>query len=412
MSTTVRQRVRAVSEDASVTPLELFFDLVFVYALTQVTALMAADPTAEGVLHGMIVLALFWWCWVGYSWLGNTVQADEGLTRGTFFFVMAVMFVASLAIPESFDDLSGGLDAPVVLAACYALVRLAHVGLYVLAAEGDSGLARQLAMFAPVMLVSISLVLAGALAGGSWQVGLWIAALAVDYGGTQAIGASGWRLRSAGHFSERHGLIVIVALGESIVAIGVGVTGLPISTPIVIASTLGIALAAALWWAYFDVVARVGEHVLANARGERRARLARDSYSYLHLPMVAGIVIAALGLKKVLGYVGGEEGHDWAYVMHGVPVYALHGGVALYLLAHVCFRLRNVGTLNRQRLVAAVLLLALIPAGERVGALMDLLLVTGITAALISYEALRHGDIRDRVRHHLEEEHGEAPRLS
>ena len=128
--------------------------------------------------------------------------------------------------------------------------------------------------------------------------------------------------------------------------------------------------------------------------------------------MIAGIVLAALGLKKVLGYVGGEDGHDWSYVMHGLPVYALHGGVALYLLAHVCFRLRNVGTLNRQRLFVAVLLLALIPLGERIGALMDLLLVSGIAVALIAYEALRHGDIRDRVRHHLEEEQGEVPRLS
>jgi low temperature requirement protein LtrA len=412
MSTTVRHRVRAVAEDASVTPLELFFDLVFVYALTQVTALMAEDSTGQGVLHGMIVLALFWWCWVGYSWLGNVVQADEGLTRATFFFVMAVMFVASLAIPEAFDDLPGGLDAPLVLAVCYALVRLAHIGLFTLAAEDDSGLVHQLALFAPVVLVSISLVIAGALVGGRGLVVLWIAALLVDYGGTQAIGASGWRLRSAGHFAERHGLIVIVALGESIVAIGVGVARLPISTSIVIASTLGIALSAAMWWAYFDVVARVGEHVLASARGEHRARLARDSYSYLHLPMIAGIVLAALGLKKVLGYVGGEDGHDWSYVMQGVPVYALHGGVALYLLAHVGFRLRNVGTFNRQRLFAAALLLALIPVGERIGALMDLLLVSGLAVALIAYEAMRHGDIRDRVRHHLEEEQGEVPRLS
>jgi low temperature requirement protein LtrA len=412
MSTTVRHRVRAVAEDASVTPLELFFDLVFVYALTQVTALMAADSTGGGVLHGMIVLALFWWCWVGYSWLGNVVQADEGLTRATFFFVMAVMFVASLAIPEAFDDLPGGLDAPLVLAVCYALVRLAHLGLFALAAEGDAGLAHQLVLFGAVMLVSISLVIAGALVGGRGQVGLWIAALVVDFGGTQAIGASGWRLRSAGHFAERHGLIVIVALGESIVAIGVGVTDLPISTSIVIAGVLGIALAAAMWWAYFDVVARVGEHVLAGARGEHRARLARDSYSYLHLPMIAGIVLAALGLKKVLGYVGGEDGHDWSYVMHGLPVYALHAGLALYLLAHVCFRLRNVRTLNRQRLLVAVLVLALIPVGERIGALMDLLLVSGLAVALIAYEAMRHGDIRDRVRHHLEEEQGEVPRLS
>jgi low temperature requirement protein LtrA len=406
MATTVRQRVRAVTEDASVTPLELYFDLVFVYALTQVTAMMADDPTWRGVLNGMIVLALFWWCWVGYSWLGSVAQSDEGWTRAAFLLVMATMFVAALAIPESFDDLSGGLDAPLVLALCYAIARIVHLGIFWMAGRGDPGLLHQLVLFGAVMALSIVLAVAGGLAGGDWQLWLWLGAVLVDYVGTQVIGASGWRLHSAAHFAERHGLIIIVALGESIVAIGLGVSELPVSTEIVLASVIGIALAGTFWWAYFDVVALVAERVLSRARGVHRARIARDAYSYIHLGMVAGIVLTALGLKTVMSYVGGADGHDWTDPIHGVPLYALHGGVALYLLAHVAFRLRNVRSLSKQRLTAAVLLLALIPIGDDIGALADLALVTAVMVALVTYEAIRFAARREEVRHDLERHRG------
>ena len=202
-----------------------------------------------------------------------------------------------------------------------------------------------------------------------------------------------------GHFSERHGLIIIIALGESIVAIGVGATAVPIAAPLIMAAVLGILLVATMWWVYFDVTALAAERRLARAEGVERARIARDAYWYLHLPMIAGVVFAALGLKKVLGYIGGDDGHDWTDSLHGLPVWALHGGPALYLLALIAFRLRNVGSLSRSRLVAVVALLATAPLGEHIGALLDLLLVTAIMAALIAWEAIRYAETRHRIRH-------------
>ena len=401
MSTSVRQRIQAVAEDAKVTPLELFFDLVFVYALTQVTALMAFELSGRRVLEGMIVLALIWWCWVGYSWLGNVAQADEGWTRGAFIAVMATMFVAALAIPEAFVDLPGGLNGPLVLAVCYGIVRFLHLAIFAVAGKAvdDPGLIHQLLRFGIVTGLSVALMIAGALVGGDAELVLWLGAVAVDYVGTQVIGASGWRLHSPAHFSERHGLIIIIALGESIVAIGVGVTSAAISTQIIIAAVLGIALVATMWWPYFDVTALAAERAFARREGVERTRLARDAYSYLHLPMVAGIVLAALGLKKVLGYVAGDDGHDWGDSLHGIGLAALHVGPALYLLSLVAFRFRNVRSLGRSRLITAAVLLATIPLGGQIGALPDLLLVTVIMAALITFEAVRYAEDRHRIRH-------------
>ena len=206
---------------------------------------------------------------------------------------------------------------------------------------------------------------------------MWLAALVGDYLGTVLAGASGWRINSAGHFAERHGLIIIIALGESIVSIGVGVTELPISWPIIVASVLGLTIAGALWWSYFDVVALVAERVLAKPQGAERARLARDSYSFLHLPMVIGIIFLSLGLKKVLSYVGGDDGHTLTDPLYGLPLIALYGGTSLYLLAHVAFRWRNTHTVNPHRTIVAVLLLALIP----VGALLPAMATLGLLAA-------------------------------
>lgn len=400
MATPIRQRVQVADHDQPVTPLELFFDLVFVYALTQVTALLSTNLTARGVLEGMVVLCLVWWCWVGFSWLGNTVKADEGIARAAFVAVMAAVFVASLTIPESYRDLPGGLEGPLVFAACYATVRLVHLGFYALAARssGDGGLMRQLQRFALVTGTSVVLMVAGAIAGGDAQLWLWLGAVLVDYLGTQAIGAAGWRLYAPRHFSERHGLIVIIALGESIVAIGVGASAAPISWPLIGGSVLGIALAAAMWWLYFDVTALAAERRLAAAEGVERAAIARDAYTYLHLPMVAGIVLVALGLKKVLSYVAGDGGKEWSDSLHGLPVWALHAGPALYLLALVLFRLRNVGSIGRSRPVAIVALVATAPLGEHVGALVDLLLTTVVLALLITYETVRYAETRQRIR--------------
>ncbi|MDQ3474860.1 MAG: low temperature requirement protein A [Actinomycetota bacterium] len=390
--------MQAITERATVTPLELFFDLVFVFALTQVTALMADQPSGEGVLRGMLILSVLWWCWVGYAWLGNVVRADEGVIRLAMFGAMAAMFVLALTIPESFDDLTGGLPGPVVFAVGYFVVRAAHLLLFLAVSRDDPGLRRQVLRFAPSVVLGTSFLLIASQLDGVAQTALWATALVADYVGTMLAGASGWRVNSAGHFAERHGLIVIVALGESIVSIGIGVTELPISWPIVIASALGLALSAGLWWAYFDVAALDSEHALAAADGEKRARLARDGYSYLHLPMIAGIILLSLGLKKVLGYVGGDDGHSWADPLYGVPLAALYGGVALFLLAHIGFRLRTTGIVEWPRLVAVLLLLAAIPAVVALPSLVTLAVLTALVAALVCFETLRYGDKRDKVR--------------
>jgi low temperature requirement protein LtrA len=404
-----RARLEKVTEQAAVTPLELFFDLVFVFALTQVTGLLAADPTAGGLVRGVLVLAIMWWAWVGYSWLGNVVRADEGLSRVVMFAAMAALFVGALTIPEAFIDEPGGLSGPKVFAVCYFVVRLAHLLLFWIAANAaqDDGLRRQLVRWTPSVITGTVFLLIASQTSGVLQTVLWACALVGDYLGTLLAGASGWRLNSAGHFAERHGLIVIVALGESIVSIGVGVSGLPVSWPIVVASALGLTVAGALWWVYFDVTSLLAERALAASRGHRRTLMAQSAYTFLHLPMVVGVIVLALGLKKVLGYVGGQQGHTLADHLHGVPLVALFGGAAIYLLALVAFKYRTIGQLSRVRLGVGVAILAAIPVMGLLPALVTLGVLALALAALIAYETRTYAEIRDRTRH---EPHGEGSR--
>lgn len=403
MSTASRRpattRVRGTDETHRVTTLELFFDLVFVFAFTQVTQLMADDPTWTAGLRGLVLLALLWWAWCSYAWLGNQAQADEGIVRSTVVVAIVAMFVVALTIPESFVDLEGGLFAPFVLAACYAVVRLAHLACYLVAAGDDAGLRRQLLLTAVPVTAATGLLVVGGVAGPPYQTAIWASALLVDYAGIWLVGSAGWRLPSPVHFAERHGLIVIVALGESLVAIGVGVADKAISTAVIVASVLGFAVAVSLWWLYFDVVARVAEHTLAAATGEVRSRLARDSYTYLHFPIVISIIFIALGLKKVLEYVADVDHHDLADPLTGMPLVALYAGVAVHLLGHVAFRRRNIGTWNVHRSLVALALLLLIPVGWQLPALGALGLVAVLLVVLVGYEAVRFATARDRVRH-------------
>jgi low temperature requirement protein LtrA len=194
----------------------------------------------------------------------------------------------------------------------------------------------------------------------------------------------------AGHFVERHGLIIIIALGESIVAIDVGAAGLELGAGVVLAAVLGMVLAAGLWWAYFDYVALAAERRLISAQGQERATLARDSYSYLHLPMVAGIVLVALGVKKTLAHVGDPLGI--------IPAVALCGGVALYLLGHNAFRLRDVGSVSIPRLAATTISLALIPAAVRMPSLITLAATATLLVTLAAYETYHLSEPRRKSR--------------
>ena len=373
-----------------VTPLELFFDLVFVLALTQCTALMADDPSWEGLARGLLILGVLWWSWVGYSWLTSVVDPEEGVVRFAIFGAMAGLLVVALCVPEAFDDRA------LLFACAYGVVRAAHIVLFVVASGDTPELRRSVWGLAAGTATGVGLLLAASLADGAVQGGLWALALLLDMGEPYLFGSEGWKL-VPGHFAERHGLIIIIALGESIVAIGVGAEGLSVDAGVVAAAVLGIAVAAGLWWLYFDIVALVAQRRLSKAAvGREQNEIARDSFSYLHFPMVAGIVLVALGLKKTLEHVGDP--------LETVPAVAMLGGTALYLLAHVAFRWRNVHRFSVQRLICAAVLCALIPVATEVAALVTLGGLVVALAVLIAYETVHFAELRDRLRHQLARE--------
>jgi len=383
------RRATVLREEERVTPLELFFDLVFVLALTQCTALMADEPTWAGLAKGLLVLGVLWWAWVGYAWLTSVVEPEEGIVRVAMFAAMAGLLVVALCVPEAFDDRA------LLFACAYGTVRASHIVLFLVAARDTPDLRGAVRMLGVSTALGTGLLVVAAFTDGPLQGAVWALALALDMGGPSVFGQDDWKL-VPGHFAERHGLIVIIALGESIVAIGVGAER-GVDAGVVVAAVVGIAVAAALWWLYFDVVALVAQRRLSNAaEGRERNMIARDSFSYLHLPMVAGIVLVALGLKKTIEHVEDP--------LKLVPAVALLGGAALYLLAHVAFRLRNVHRFSWQRLVGAVVLVALLPLALEVPALVTLGVLTAVLVAIIVYETLRFAELRDRLRHQLARE--------
>jgi low temperature requirement protein LtrA len=370
-------------EGERVTPLELFFDLVFVLAITQCTALMSHHPTWSGLVQGLLVLGMLWWAWTGYAWLTSVLDPEEGAVRLVMFGAMAALLLVSLCVPEAFGDLA------LAFALIYGVVRAAHIALFMLASPEDDGLRHSVLGLAVSSAVAVTLLALASLFDGLAQGALWTLALFLDMGGPYFFGSEGWKL-IPGHFAERHGLIVIIALGESIVAIGIGAAH-ALSLGIGAAAVLGVALTAAMWWIYFDVVAIVSARRLADAEvGRTQNEMARDSYSYMHLVMVAGIVLVALGLKTTIGHFGDH--------LHAVPAFALLGGLALYLLGHVAFRYRHVHTVNRHRLLLAIVLLLLVPVATAVPALVALAVVNLLIWAMIAYETRNYGEGRRQLR--------------
>ena len=313
---------------------------------------------------------------------------------------MTAVFVVALAVPTAFDDPPGGVPPAALLAGGFVVTRAVHLTVYFLAAGDDEGLRRQLVLTSWPIAGWAGLLVAGAVAHDGLRLLLWFLALAVDYTGVFVSSrAGGWRLNSAAHFAERHGLIVLIAIGESIVATGVGAGRFSLTPVVLLAVLLGVAVSVSLWWSYFDVTAPVAERVLSRARGEARAQLARDSFTYLHFPMVVGIVFLALGMKNVVGYVSDSTDHDLTDPLTGMPLVALYAGTALYLLAHIAFRLRNLHRVNPQRLAVALLLLVLVPVAWHLPALASLAVVAAVMAGLIAYESRRSGGVRDELRH-------------
>ena len=374
----------SMREGERVRPLELFFDLVFVLAITQCTALILGEPSWGRLAEAMLVLALLWWAWTSYAWLTSVVDPEEGGVRIALIGAMAALLLVALCVPDAFDDRA------LEFALAYSAVRVGHIALFVLASRDAPALRRSVLGLAVGTGLGCALLIAGALLDTGLQIALWTLALAIDTGEPYFAGSEGWRLVPL-HFAERHGLIVIVALGETIVALGVG-ADIGLTFGVAAAAVLGIVLVSELWWIYFDVVAIANVRRLVRATpGQEQNALARDVYSYLHFPLVAGIVIAAFGLHETLAHV--KEPLD------DVAAFALLGGVAIYLLGHVAVRLRGAHTWNRRRLVLAAVLLALVPVAGELDSLVLLAVVAALLAALIAIETRTYGEGRTRARH-------------
>jgi low temperature requirement protein LtrA len=371
-------------EGERVTPLELFFDLVFVLAITQCTALISHHPSWSGIGQGLLVLGVLWWCWVGYAWLTSVIDPEEGAVRLVMFGAMAALLIVSLSVPEAFGNLA------LTFALAYGVVRVAHIALFMLASPDDDELRHSVLGLSASTAIGVGVLISASFLDGLPQGALWLLAIVLDMGGPYFFGSEGWRL-VPGHFAERHGLIIIIALGESIVAIGVGASG-ALNLGIGTVAVLGVALAAAMWWIYFDVVALISARRLGEAEvGRVQNELARDSYSYIHLAMVAGIVLVAFGMKVAIAHHGEH--------LDAVPAFALLGGTALYLLGLVAFRYRHVQTINRRRLGLAVVLAILVPVATAVPALISLAVVDALIWTMIGYEHRGYGERRDQLRH-------------
>jgi len=372
--------------EQQVTPLELFFDLVFAFGFTQVTTVFSDDPTWSGLGHGLLILGALWWAWAAYAWLTNTVDPGEGAVWGAILVAMAAMFVAALAVPDAFSRHG------VVFGIAFLIVNVMWLTLYALGAHGDRDLLGAILRSAPWALAGAALIIAAGFVHGGLRPLLWLAALIVGLFGPLLVRISGWRVQPA-HFVERHGLIVIIAIGESLVAIGLGARATRLGPGVIVAAVLGLVVATSFWLAYFDFFPIRAEQLLAERRGAQRTALARDVYTYLHLPMVVGIVLFAFAMKTTLAHVGDQ--------LDTIPAVGLCGGPALYLFAYVALRFRVSRTLGRGRLVAAVACALLLPVALVVPALLTLTLVTAVWVALHAYEIIWWREARARTRQRL-----------
>jgi low temperature requirement protein LtrA len=362
-----------VEREERVSPLELFFDLVFVFAFTQVTTLLSSNPTWSGLEHALLLLTALWWAWAAYAWLTNTVDPGESLVWGTMLVAGGAMFVGALALPEAFG--SHG----VVFGVAFLIVALMQLALYALAARGDPDLLQAILRITPSSIAGATLIAVAGFVHGGLKPVLWLIALALGFFAPLVARPSGWRLHPA-HFIERHGSIVIIAIGESLVAVGLGVRHGGLGAEEIGAAVLGFVVAAAFWLAYFDFFTIRAQQLLDDRSGVHQIALARDTYTYLHLPIVVGIVLFAFAVKTTLGDVHAE--------LSIVPAVALCGGPALYLLAFVGIRFRIGRTVRGGRLVAAVACAALVPVALAVQAIVALALVTAVWVALHAYELI------------------------
>jgi low temperature requirement protein LtrA len=332
-----------MTEERRTSPVELLWDLVFVFAITQVTALLAYELSWEGVGQGLLVLALIWWAWSAFVWAANATDPGGLTLRAALVVSLISIFITGLAIPHAFGDHS------TLFAASYVLVRFIHLALYTDASRKGNASWSAIVGFAAATTVGMALLLVGSFFDGEARTLMWVAAVAIDYAGPAWLTRerlAGLQAVAVAHFAERYALFIIICLGESIVAIGVGASGQELDFGLVAAIVLSLLIVVGLWWAYFD---RAAEDAEEHLRGHDNPVLAAaDAYSYIHLLLVAGIVLFAFGAKSAIAGIDHE--------LDPVARAGLFGGVGLYLIGHAAFRLRMTGSADVLELVAAVAL--------------------------------------------------------
>jgi low temperature requirement protein LtrA len=370
------------------TSIEIFFDLVFAFALTQVIAFVGRPPTPLTLAQGFILGLLLWMSWSPYAWLSDQARADVGLVAGGILIAMAATFVAALAIPDAWRHEGKVFDAPLVLALAWIVLRGTHIGVYYWAAAGNLRLRTTLRVFATATAVAWVPLIVGAVLGGAAQTLLWAAAFLIDFSaGAIAARLSGWELRSPSHFTERHGLILIIALGESLISIGVGAGTAVTHGPVLLAALLGLIVTICMWWFYFNNTAAAAGTALASMPSQRRGNVAGYAYTMAHLPLITGIIYTAIGIEQVVSRLAGHQPPptrplDWPSTA------ALYGGTAVYLLGRIVFLRLSVGSAPPSRYIAAGAALALLPLARILPALAALGLLTALLVALLAYERL------------------------
>ncbi|WP_052441648.1 low temperature requirement protein A [Streptacidiphilus anmyonensis] len=373
-------------ESHRVTSFEIFFDLVFVFAITRVGSFMARSLTATTLARGLILLLLLWWSWTAYVWLGNRVRTDQGLVRAGMLVVMAALFIAALVMPDAWSHHTGTVNAPLILAAAFILVRLVYFGLHLTAAAQDSRLRAQLLADAIPQTFSLAPLIAGAVLAGAWQTALWALAFTIDFGGGWiASRVGGWNVRSPGHFAERHRMVLIIVLGESLISAGTGAGDSVSRTTVLVAAALGFVAVVCLWRLYFEHLAAAAEDALEHASPARRARMARDAYTMVHFLLIVGVLYLALGAREVLTAVTGSVSNlgiplDWPALT------GLYAGTAVYLAGLAAFTRLTVQYVPRAQLAVGAGLLILLPVARHLSALSALTVVSVALIAVTAFE--------------------------
>lgn len=378
------RRPALTAESHRVTSFEIFFDLVFVFAITRVVSFMARSLSAAALGRGLILLLLLWWSWAAYVWLGNRVRADQGPVRAGMLVVMAALFIAGLVMPDAWSRHPGKVDAPLILAVAFIVVRLVYFGLQLTAAE-DRRLRAQLLADAIPQTISLAPLIAGALLAGGWQTALWAVAFAIDFGGGWfASRVGGWQVRSPGHFAERHRMVLIIVLGESLISAGTGAGDSLSGTAVLVAAALGFAAVVCLWLLYFERLAAAAEDALESASPPARARIGRDAYTMVHFVLIAGVIYIALGAREVLASVNDSGASAFGATLNWPALTALYAGTAGYLLGRAGFARLTVRSVPSADLTAAAVLLILLPVARHLSALAALAVVSVTLIALIA----------------------------